>query len=374
MTVIVIGSDKALFDDASDVVRRTRLYGKMVDELHVIVFSLRSHGCQNKKLADNVYVYPTNSYSRALYVFDAFRIGKKIKTSGVTLISSQDPFEAGVVSYLLSRALHAPLHLQAHTDFLSRHFVSHSLLNRLRSAVAHILLPKASCVRVVSKRIAESIERRGIRLAQAPVILPIFSSLKPLLNSERTTFLFSKYPEFTQTILMVSRLEKEKAINQAVEAFRPVHASFPNVGLIIVGDGRERPHLEHLSKELSLDTHIRFEGWQRDVSPYFLSADVYLLSSRYEGFGLSLVEAAAAGCSIVSTNVGVASELAEKDAAVVVSVGDSAQMAVSLKGLLGDASRREILSRSARLAARSFDMDEAEYLRQYKAAWIKASR
>jgi len=78
MKIIGIGSDRALFQEGSDAARRQLFYSAVADETHIIVFSLRSLGLQEKKLSDKVFLYPTNSLSRWLYIFDAYRIAQRV--------------------------------------------------------------------------------------------------------------------------------------------------------------------------------------------------------------------------------------------------------------------------------------------------------
>ena len=122
MKVLSIGSDRNLFIEGSDVRRRVVEYGKLVEELHIIVFSTRKLHITNYMLcvADNVFLYPTNSWSRWFYIFDALKIAKfALKNNAQWLVTAQDPFESGLASWLIKRKLRIPLQLQIHTDFLS---------------------------------------------------------------------------------------------------------------------------------------------------------------------------------------------------------------------------------------------------------------
>jgi len=78
MKVLSIGTDRTLYDEKSAVSERTIMYGQKMEELHIVVFSLKKHGLAEKKLSANVTIYPTNSFSRLNYIWDALAIGKKI--------------------------------------------------------------------------------------------------------------------------------------------------------------------------------------------------------------------------------------------------------------------------------------------------------
>ena len=76
--VLSIGSDRKLFEEGSAVSERIKEYGTLVGELHIVVFALKSLGLKEKQIAPNVWVYPTNSFSKWLYVHDASKLGQKI--------------------------------------------------------------------------------------------------------------------------------------------------------------------------------------------------------------------------------------------------------------------------------------------------------
>ena len=82
LKVLMIGSDRKLFEEGSAVVERIKGYGALVEELHIIVFALKSLGFTDKRIAPNVWIYPTNSFSRWLYIYDAASLGKKICARG----------------------------------------------------------------------------------------------------------------------------------------------------------------------------------------------------------------------------------------------------------------------------------------------------
>ena len=316
MKVLMFATDRNIFKEGSEVRRRMIDYGKLVEEIHAVVFSRRSDNLAPLAVAENVRAYPTNSLSRWCYLFDAYRAAKKIiaEAPGRRLISCQDPFETGLAGYWLKRKFGLPLQLQIHTDFLSPHFARESTLNKIRVLIAKFLLPKADCVRVVSERIKNSLVAAGFSDRNV-FILPIFTdeeriSAPPKFNLRR------KYPRFRRIILAVSRLSKEKNVGLAIAVMEEVAKRRAGVGFIVVGDGPELGFLKSRVEERELGESVVFEGRQEDLSSYYHGADVFLHTANYEGYGLVLAEAALAGRPIVTTDVGIASELRRKGADV----------------------------------------------------------
>ncbi|MDP6388060.1 MAG: glycosyltransferase [Candidatus Pacebacteria bacterium] len=300
----MLSIDKKIFDDESDIKNRMLEYGKLFDELHIIVYTHR--GFNNLKIAPNIFIYPTNSIGKLFYICDATKLGKQIIHNSKfqihnSIITCQDPFETGFVGWTIARKFKIKLQLQVHTDFLSPYFVKNSILNILRTTIAKFLLPKADCVRVVSKRIAESL--KNIVQDSKIQLLPIFIDIEKIRNVSITVDLRKKYPQFENIILMISRLEKEKNIPLAISAMKDVVKKYPKTGLVIVGDGSKR-------KTLKSQDSIIFDGWQnkKTIYSYYKTADLLLVTSDYEGYGMAIIEALASGLYVLSTDAGIAFE------------------------------------------------------------------
>lgn len=304
MRVLQIGSDRSKrgsIVSSSPSFERQEAYARSFGTLDDISFTLRSDGFKPYKSALRS-VYPTNSANRLIYLFDALRIARTLEKPDV--VSAQDPFEAGFVGWLIARRLRVPLHVQVHTDFLSPQYVAHSFINRIRVRIAGFVLRRAAHVRVVSGRIKESIETRYH--VRAPIsVLPIFVDLEQFRRALPDLQLVERFGAFSSKILVVSRLEPEKNVELALKSF---DASAPSAScLIIVGEGDLREKLEAFARSLKSAGQIFFEGAQ-NPAPYYKLADLVLFPSHYDGYGLVIVEALAAGKPVISTDVGIARE------------------------------------------------------------------
>jgi glycosyltransferase involved in cell wall biosynthesis len=244
-------------------------------------------------------VTPTNSRSRLFYGFDAWRIAKELpKPDAVT---TQDPFETGLVALFIARRLKVPLHVQVHTDFTSYEFGRHSLLNWVRQRIAWYVLKRADRIRVILKRTADDIRARGIKI---PVtVLPIFVDSEKLSSLSRV-----KHPRWKIALLFIGRFEKEKRFELSIAALSLARSKGHDVGLILVGDGRERQKYYRYAQRLRVADRLEIAGWQNDLTKYYAEADVVLVPSRYEGYGLVIVEALAAKVPVIATDVGIARE------------------------------------------------------------------
>jgi len=237
------------------------------------------------------------------------------------VVSAQDPFLVGLIAWVIAKSRGSKLHVQVHTDLFDPQFSSRSVGNRLKILLARFILSQADAVRVVSKRIADSLVTRGFK---APTVLPVFVDIENLLKAEPIDR-SARYPQFKKLILVVSRLEKEKNVAASIRAFKEILEKETMAGLVVIGSGSQRLSLEALAKDLGIAERVVFEGAQ-DPFPFYKSADLVLVTSEYEGFGMVIVEALAAGCPVVSYDVG----LAREAGAIVATPADLPRVAIAV--------------------------------------------
>lgn len=160
---------------------------------------------------------------------------------------------------------------------------------------------------------------------------------------------FSKGPE--KVVMHVSNFRPVKRAALAVEAFAQIAAAGPAT-LVMVGDGPDRAACERLARTLGLKDRVRFLGAQADVEHLLPAADVFLLPSEYESFGLAALEAMACGVVPVATRAGGLTEVIRdgKDG-VLVPESEMDQMGVFAARLLADDARRSEMAAAAREAA-----------------------
>ncbi len=370
MKILSIGSDRSLFSKNSKAVQRVALYGSLVKELHIIVFSNISLKLKTEKIADNVWIYPTNSKNRWCYILDAIKIGKKI--GGVDLVTAQDPFESGIVGWRLAFIKKARLQIQIHTDFLSPYFVKDSILNKIRVRISRFILPKADNIRVVSDRIKNSlIKSEIVKNWNNIIVLPIFTDIEYIKSYNPNINLHEKYPQFDFVILMASRLSEEKNISLALQAFKKVKEKYPKTGLVIVGSGPEREKLMQQATQHNLQSNVVFEPWSDDLISYYKTADLFLNTSNYEGYGLTLIESASSKCPIVTTNVGVVGEIINENNALICNVGDIECMVQKIVLAIENRAIRELLVKDALKAVSRVAISKEDYLKEHKISWEK---
>lgn len=148
----------------------------------------------------------------------------------------------------------------------------------------------------------------------------------------------------------VGRLTNDKGVGELAEAFRRAAASRPNLRLLIVGDFEraDRPAAE-VEKFLRESDLVHTVGWREDIPRLLWAMDVFVLPTRREGFGTVLLEAAAAGLPVITTEAaGWWDAVQPESEAVRVPIGDAAALGRELARLADDADERRRLAAAGR--------------------------
>jgi glycosyltransferase involved in cell wall biosynthesis len=367
MKVISIGTDRKIFEEGSAVLSRTEEYAKRAGEMHVVVFTLKKEHHGELHLG-NLHVYPTNSLSRWLYVRDGLRIGRKIAASlKIAAISTQDPFQTGYVGAQLKKEFKFPLQVQVHTDFLSGHFGG--FFNSVRKVIAAHVLRYADRVRAVSEPIGRSLEETYPRLKGKIDVLPIFVDVEAIASAPVLRDIRKDFPQWKFHIFMASRLTQEKRFDVALQTLKRVVEKYPYAGLVIAGSGDQKGKIGSLAEKMGIEKHVALIGWQKDLISYYKTCNVFLLTSEFEGYGMTLVEAGAAGAMIVTTDVGVAkTELFQDEINChICPVGDAGCLSNCILGIVRDNPKRELFGRRLQDAVRARAGTKEGYYEAYAA-------
>ncbi|MDE2079556.1 MAG: glycosyltransferase [Patescibacteria group bacterium] len=300
MKVIMLSTDRTMFERGSPARQRMEEYAAAFGKLSIIVFATQSAGFV-PDVGVKLSLYPTNSRSRFSYMHDAVRLAETLMPADV--ISAQDPFETGRAGKMIAKRHGIPLHVQIHTNFLAPGFAgAHWPLNWARLMFAPGVIRAAASIRTVSSAIKEALEKKYH--PRAPIsVLPIYADISGVPPAH------VKHARFKTALLVVSRLEKEKRVDVAIRALKTARDAGIDAGLDIVGNGREEGRLRHLAKRLGVADFVEFHGFQSQTAPYYASADAILYpGAPYEGFGMAIIEALAAGVPVLANGVGIARE------------------------------------------------------------------
>ncbi len=188
--------------------------------------------------------------------------------------------------------------------------------------------------------------RRG-GLASRIVVVRNGLSLRPDQETNATNALPETVKRFEHLVGMIGALEWRKDQQLLIRSLVPVLQSKPRTGLVLAGDGANRPDLERLVVSLGLASHVVFLGTVSCPRLLYPLLDVYVQASLDgEGVSNSILEAMAHSRPVIATDVGGNGEVVEHGrTGLIVPAGDATALAKALLSLLSDSEQRERMGR-----------------------------
>lgn len=170
-----------------------------------------------------------------------------------------------------------------------------------------------------------------------------------------------KHFNSTFTVGVVSRLEPIKGMDLIIPAFAETLKKFPNLKLLIVGDGSLRKLMEQQIDTYQIKDHVEWAGSQgyNTIQSYYDRIDVLCMPSRSEGFGLTALEGMARGCVLVASNVDGLSEVVTDGHVGLLHQTENVESMVSaMTQLLSDSKSLSIMSKNAIKRAQLFTLQK----------------
>jgi glycosyltransferase involved in cell wall biosynthesis len=160
-------------------------------------------------------------------------------------------------------------------------------------------------------------------------------------------------------LVCIANLRPVKGLDVLLRATAELINDFPNLALLLVGDGPDRAMLDKMAQELNILRNVRFLGWQANIEGILALADLGVLSSHSEGLSNAIIEYMAAGLPVVCTDVGGNSELVEHlKNGFLVRPGDHAALAKGIREVLSRPDYVDTMSReSKKRAERMFALE-----------------
>ena len=378
MKILRIGLDNSILDKNSSLAQRAIEYGKLVKKYTIIIpinnFELK---ITNLNLSDRVSVDGVKTSNKIFTLYKIYKLAKqKLKLDKYDVITIQDTYYLALIGFIFSRKFKIGLELQIHG------FEKYS---GLRKIIAKFVIPRANAIRCVSQRLRKRlVSAFGVEEKKITVV-PIYintNSYKYKTNSHEYALDGLKQNKESKLIfLTVGRLVPVKNIEMQIRAFKNLVPTIPlayrehdshvvnlrttnnkNIELWIVGDGPEREKLELLIKDLGLENKVKLLGWQKDVNKFLLQADIFLLTSNYEGWGLVVIEASSFGLPIIMTDVGCAGEVIKNnESGLIIDVGNQEALENSMIKLIENKELRKKLGENARQALKKLPNKEETF-------------
>ena len=214
-----------------------------------------------------------------------------------------------------------------------------ALVRRFRTYVYRSFFQVVTLTRNDCKKFGE--QRLG-NVAVIPNPVPFVPSQQSDLSQKR--------------IITVGRLSPEKGYDLLLGVLSEVFERFPDWRLDIFGDGVQKEHLVKLRDDLGLQARVAFRGVTRNIVREYLSSSLYVLSSKHEGFGMVLIEAAACGLPIVSFDCPEGpADILRDDGGILVEPSNAKALREAIERILSDEDMRTYYGAKGPAIARRYD-------------------
>jgi len=326
--------------------------------------------------SQNIYFHQVNVPDYPLFEYAPYELNLTSKLVDVALHEKLNilhvhyaiPHASAAVNakqILATYGIHIPIVTTLHgTDI--------TLLGKDKSfkPVIEYAINQSDAVTAVSEDLkAETLENFNIK--NEIKAIPNFIDMS-LYKQEFSKSLRNNFAKKEEAILVhISNFRKVKRVQDVLKIFEKVNKQVPSK-LLMIGDGPERLKAEQLSRKLGIAKQVRFLGKLKGIEKMLSIADVFVLPSKTESFGLVALEAMASKVAVISTNSGGLPEVnIDGKTGYLSDVGDVNKMANDTIDLLKDAEKLNVFKNNALAHAKTFDLPNI--LPQYEAVYQELS-
>lgn len=372
MKILMFSGDPNILIHESAAQARMRFYGRALAELHIVVAHREKHAPQK---FGSVFFYA------ATRPWGIYKKGKELcGRQKFDVITAQGADETGLVGFFLARKFHIPFQLQIHTDVMNPLYRRASWKERVRYWIALFLIPRADCIRTVSRRITNSLSKfqvlhppkqslSGGRAGFKFFLLPIFTDVPRFFNAALDPSSAQRFHDYEFKIAAAGRfVDREKNFTLLIRAMRDFVKICPRALLVLAGDGPDKANYKLRIADYGLGKHVILEPYARDF-PFFLKLfDLFVIPSNYEGWGSVAIEAMATGLPVVMTDAGLAREVVKnRKSGIIIPVGDQNALLNALIEMYQNPETREAYAREGQETIKKMTLfQEEDYLKRYR--------
>lgn len=339
----MLSYERDFFDPASEASARLRT---LVDANHRITAVVLSNDARPDREEEGVRIIGCRGSRLTRWILGIRLTKKEVQKSRRAgespILSAQDPFYAGKAAFIISRCLDVPYEVQEHGDYFSRYLEKNYFFWRIKKIVGKFVLRRADGVRTVSERVRNRLISRFNIAPEKIVVHPVVSDLSGLQPR-----ISKPWPE-VPTLIAPCRFTEQKGLDVLLEACVELKKRGQKFALKLIGSGPLEKQLKSDVIAMGLGDDVSVESWA-DRNTMWRDADMFVLSSNYEGWGRTIVEAMATGVAVVTTDVGCVGSLFRPQVdGIVVQPGDAGALASGIMRMLEDEKRREWFIANAR--------------------------
>ncbi len=359
MKILSLSLDNSILDKTSALAERTIGYGDLVERYTIIVPSRKNDKIE---LSEKIMIYGSGGGNKLAQLFNIYKMAQGLLGAELgSVITVQDQYYLALMGLRLAKKYRVGLEIQVHG--FEKYY-------GLRKLIAKYVLPRASVVRAVSQRLKKQLTNEFNVKEERITVVPIFVDVKSKVESRKSkvgvkdNFIF----------LTVGRLVPVKNISLQIEAMAEIIKKYPQAKLWIVGDGPELAKLKVKSEKLKVEDKVKFFGQKtkKELNEIYGQADVFVLTSDSEGWGLSVIEAAVHGVPVIMTDVGCAGEVIKNnESGLIISVGDGEGLKNCMIKIMENIEMRRSFAEQAGLAIKKL-LNKEQTMQLYKKSWERA--
>ena len=354
----------------------TELGIALADKGHEVHFISYNQPFRLDLYSENIYFHQVNVPDYPLFEYAPYELNLTSKLVDVAIHEKLNilhvhyaiPHASAAVNakqILATYGIHIPIVTTLHgTDI--------TLLGKDKSfkPVIEYAINQSDAVTAVSEDLKEE-TLLNFKIKDEIKVIPNFIDMS-LYKQECNQVLRDKFAKKEEAILVhISNFRKVKRVQDVVKIFEKVNKQVPSK-LFMIGDGPERLKAEQLCRKLGIAKHVRFLGKLKVIEKFLCIADVFVLPSKTESFGLVALEAMASKVAVISTNSGGLPEVnIDGETGCLSDVGDINKMANDTIHLLKDADKLNQFKNNALAHAKTFDLPNI--LPQYEAVYQELS-
>ncbi len=374
LSVLSFGFTRGLWDgEGAEDVQRMMGYAQHLDAYVVVTNSYRRHGLKPLALAENVEAIPTDAFGPLHSMWRMLRIGVSIlRRKKITLIQAQDPLGTGLVAVLLGKIFRLPVNICSYgPNAYDPHWVASHWKHRLLAPLSRWIMRQSRGIQVDGQLTANRLINAGYGPDKVAVKPVVPANLDRFLQIDRAP----RNPTQPVRLLYVGRFAAQKNLGMLIAVAKLLRARGCTFEMSLVGDGPELASLKSAIERDGLEPLVKFRGQMpRDqIAGAFADADIFVLTSDYEGYPRVLMEAAAAALPAVTTAVSGADDaIADGVSGHIVPIGDAAAAAERLAALIESAELRNRMGVAARAHIRG-QLDPAANAPRQVAIWRRVA-
>ena len=354
----------------------TELGIALADKGHEVHFISYDQPFRLDLYSENIYFHQVNVPDYPLFEYAPYELNLTSKLVDVAIHEKLNilhvhyaiPHASAAVNakqILATYGIHIPIVTTLHgTDI--------TLLGKDKSfkPVIEYAINQSDAVTAVSQNLKEE-TLLNFKIKDEIKVIPNFIDMS-LYKQECNQVLRDKFAKKEEAILVhISNFRKVKRVQDVVKIFEKVNKQVPSK-LLMIGDGPERLKAEQLCRKLGIAKNVRFLGKLKVIEKFLCIADIFVLPSETESFGLVALEAMASKVAVISTNTGGLPEVnIDGKTGYLSDVGDVNKMANDTTDLLKDADKLNQFKNNALAHAKTFDLPNI--LPQYEQVYQELS-